>query len=249
MLYAVCCVLYAVCYMMYAICCMLYAVCCVLYAVCGMRYDVCCMMYAVCCMMYDVTPEGAIVFTGYPGQAGGTGLISTLFGNYNPSGRLTQTFYRQEYMTEVSFFDMHFRPGEENPGRGYRFYSGKNVVYPFGSGLSYTTFEYFWEVDKIVAYGLNDHFEVHVSVLVTNVGKVKGSETVLIYVIPPPNSMPGQPIRQLCQFSKVQLASQQQERMSFTLSEQDFSLAKGQMEVVHGSWMLQIGDSEQVVVV
>jgi hypothetical protein len=214
------------------------AFCRVAYCVCG-DVDV--------CRLYP----GAIVFTGYPGQAGGTGLVSTLFGSHNPSGRLTQTFYSQHYMSEVSFLDMGFRHGESNPGRGYRFYNGSSVVYPFGAGLSYTTFEYVWEVEKIVEYGVNDDLVVYISVLVSNVGAVAGCETVLVYLTAPPNSVPGQPLRQLHEFAKLQIASQQQETVIFSLTEADFSLATGggEMEVVHGSWTISIGDIEQVVVV
>jgi beta-glucosidase len=154
-------------------------------------------------------------------------------------------------MNEVSFFDMNFRPGANNPGRGYRFYTGEGVVYPFGAGLSYTTFVYDWAIEKILAYGLSDALVVLVTVEVTNVGEMTGSDTVLVFLVPPPDSIQGQPIQQLRQFEKVNLDSKKQEMISFSLTERDFSLAnmEGQMEVIHGTWTIQIGDQEQEVTV
>lgn len=65
---------------------------------------------AVCLGQYKDDPRvGAILFVGYPGQAGGVGVSEVIFGEYNPSGRLTQTFYKQPFMDEVSFFDMGMR--------------------------------------------------------------------------------------------------------------------------------------------
>ena len=83
---------------------------------------------AVCLSNYkDDARVGAIIFAGYPGQAGGQGLVDVLFGKVAPSGRLSQTFYSEEYLREVSFYDMGMRPSESSPGRGYRFYKGKLV--------------------------------------------------------------------------------------------------------------------------
>jgi xylan 1,4-beta-xylosidase len=65
---------------------------------------------AVCLAQYADDPRvGAIIFVGYPGQAGGVGVSDVIFGEYNPSGRLTQTFYKEPFMEEVSFFDMGMR--------------------------------------------------------------------------------------------------------------------------------------------
>mmetsp|Transcript_13222 Transcript_13222/g.21646 ORF Transcript_13222/g.21646 Transcript_13222/m.21646 type:complete len:516 (+) Transcript_13222:207-1754(+) len=208
---------------------------------------------AVCLNAYRNDPRvGAIIFTGYPGQAGGTGLVDALFGQYNPSGRLSQTFYSQKYMNEVSFFDMNFRPGDSNPGRSYRFYTGENVEYPFGHGLSYTQFEYQVEVEKIVEYGLGDAVVAYVNVLVKNVGKVAGADTVLVYLRPPAESgVTGQPIRLLKQFEKFSLSSGAEDVFSFSLSEDDFSLADsdGGVSVVHGTWELEVGDVQKDIVI
>uniref|UniRef100_A0A0E0MER2 Fibronectin type III-like domain-containing protein n=1 Tax=Oryza punctata TaxID=4537 RepID=A0A0E0MER2_ORYPU len=83
---------------------------------------------------------GAILWAGYPGQAGGLAVAKVLFGDHNPSGRLPVTWYPEEF-TKVPMTDMRMRadPATGYPGRSYRFYQG-NPVYRFGYGLSYSKF-------------------------------------------------------------------------------------------------------------
>ncbi|KAF7100995.1 hypothetical protein CFC21_102406 [Triticum aestivum] len=95
---------------------------------------------------------GAIVWAGYPGQAGGLAIAKVLFGEHNPSGRLPVTWYPEEYM-RVPMTDMRMRadPATGYPGRSYRFYRGP-VVYKFGYGLSYSRFS-----RRLAASGLAGH--------------------------------------------------------------------------------------------
>nr|CAB3489747.1 unnamed protein product [Digitaria exilis] len=83
---------------------------------------------------------GAILWAGYPGQAGGLAIARVLFGDHNPSGRLPVTWYPEEF-TKIPMTDMRMRadPATGYPGRSYRFYQG-DTVYKFGYGLSYSTF-------------------------------------------------------------------------------------------------------------
>ncbi|GFQ08184.1 beta-d-xylosidase 1 [Phtheirospermum japonicum] len=83
----------------------------------------------------------AILWVGYPGQAGGTAIADVLFGTTNPGGKLPMTWYTQNYLAKVPMTDMRMHPSRGYPGRTYRFYKGK-VVYSFGFGLSYTKFKY-----------------------------------------------------------------------------------------------------------
>ncbi|CAK9176754.1 unnamed protein product [Ilex paraguariensis] len=87
---------------------------------------------------------GAILWVGYPGQAGGDAIAQVLFGDYNPGGRSPFTWYPQEYADQVSMTDMNMRANATRnfPGRTYRFYTGKSI-YEFGHGLSYSTFSKF----------------------------------------------------------------------------------------------------------
>ncbi|GJV37686.1 beta-D-xylosidase 1-like protein [Tanacetum coccineum] len=82
-----------------------------------------------------------IIWAGYPGQAGGTAIADVLFGTTNPGGKLPMTWYPQEYLAKVPMTNMGMRadPAHNYPGRTYRFYKGP-VIYPFGHGLSYTSF-------------------------------------------------------------------------------------------------------------
>jgi beta-D-xylosidase 4 len=83
-----------------------------------------------------------ILWVGYPGQAGGDAIAQTIFGDYNPGGRLPSTWYPQDFVTKVPMTDMNMRPDLATgyPGRTYRFYTGE-TVYDFGYGLSYTSFQ------------------------------------------------------------------------------------------------------------
>uniref|UniRef100_A0A0D9XRJ2 Fibronectin type III-like domain-containing protein n=1 Tax=Leersia perrieri TaxID=77586 RepID=A0A0D9XRJ2_9ORYZ len=83
---------------------------------------------------------GAILWAGYPGQAGGLAIAKVIFGDHNPSGRLPVTWYPEEF-TKIPMTDMRMRadPAIGYPGRSYRFYQG-NPVYKFGYGLSYSSF-------------------------------------------------------------------------------------------------------------
>ncbi|VFQ83454.1 unnamed protein product [Cuscuta campestris] len=83
----------------------------------------------------------AILWAGYPGQAGGAAIADILFGAINPGGKLPMTWYPQEYVDKVPMTNMEMRASSGGyPGRTYRFYKGK-VVFPFGAGHSYTRFK------------------------------------------------------------------------------------------------------------
>ncbi|OEL16116.1 putative beta-D-xylosidase 2 [Dichanthelium oligosanthes] len=87
---------------------------------------------------------GAILWAGYPGGEGGNAIADVIFGRYNPGGRLPLTWYKNKYIEQIPMTSMEFRPVAKHgyPGRTYKFYSGPEVLYPFGYGLSYTKFLY-----------------------------------------------------------------------------------------------------------
>ena len=148
----------------------------------------------------------AIVQAWYPGQAAGTAISEVLFGDYNPGGRLPVTFYHS--VDDLPPFEEYAMAG-----RTYRFFDGP-VLFPFGHGLSYTTFAYDSlrvSSDTLVAEG-----EVTVRVNVSNIGKRSGDEVVQLYV-QHPKSRVVRPRLDLRGFKRITLAAGQTRTVEFKL--------------------------------
>jgi beta-glucosidase len=143
----------------------------------------------------------AIVELWYPGQAGGTALADVLFGDYNPAGRLPVTFYKSE--DQLPPFDDY-----SMKGRTYRYFEGE-PLYPFGYGLSYTTFTY---RNLRAPDAARAGSPVQVTVEVENSGKRDGEEVVQLYV-----KHPGV-VRELQGFERVPLRAREKKTVSFTVS-------------------------------
>jgi beta-glucosidase len=142
----------------------------------------------------------AIVELWYPGQAGGTALADVLFGDYNPAGRLPVTFYKSE--DQLPAFDDY-----SMKGRTYQYFEGE-PLYPFGYGLSYTTFTYAG-LKAPSAARVGD--PVKVSVEVRNSGKRDGEEVVQLYV-----KHPGV-VRELQGFERVALRAGERKTVEFAI--------------------------------
>lgn len=187
---------------------------------------------------------GAIVWAGYIGQNAGQAIADVLFGNYNPSGRLTQTFYENSYVNQVSIQDMNMRPIFGSPGRTYRFFTGE-PVYPFGYGLSYTSFEYTFPSQNQIQISHLANVCTNVTLNVVNVGQRTGDHSVLWFLAPPNAGLSGRPIKRLVDFEKIHNTLPFQPRESrICLRSDTFKLAndKGEFEVVLGEWVLMVGD-------
>ncbi|CAF0790958.1 unnamed protein product [Adineta steineri] len=165
----------------------------------------------------DSNECASLIWMGYAGQSGGLALANVMFGVYNPGGRLPITIYPESYVNAVSMFDMQMRPSSTNPGRTYKFYTGK-AIFEFGDGLSYTTFDYSWSNDSLVSkFSIqslmkNNYNEKNVvghpyRVNITNTGMVAGDDVVLAYVIPPQKTFNDQtpPLKKLFGFERVHL--------------------------------------------
>jgi len=152
----------------------------------------------------------AIIWAGYPGMFGGKAIADVIFGSFNPSGRLTQTFYFGNYSNEILMDDMNMRKNDSTNtlvGRGYRYYSG-NVVYPFGAGMSYTTFN----CDN--AKEENGKIEVNVK----NNGKYEGAAVVLVYFVPDNAGKNGVELKRLIAFGRTdQINIGSQQRLSMPI--------------------------------
>lgn len=194
---------------------------------------------------------GAIIWAGYIGQSAGEAIADVLFGNYNPSGRLTQTFYANSYLDEVIKQDMNMRPVNGSTGRTYRFYEGE-PVFSFGFGLSYTTFRYsFSSIDDIQISQLSSEC-TDIGLIVENVGQRTGDHSVLWFVAPPNAGQRGRPIKNLREFAKLHdILPSQSVESHICLSPHMFQLAneEGEFEAVLGEWSLLVGNLTKRIVV
>ena len=158
----------------------------------------------------------AILLAGYPGQQGGNAVADVLFGDYNPAGRLPVTYYKS--IDQIPAFENY-----DMEGKTYRFFR-QDPLYPFGFGLSYTSFSYSNLVlpEKVIAGQ-----PVKVKVTVTNVGRVAGDEVVQLYLNDEKATTP-RPIRQLEGFERVSLDPGEREEVEFTLGPRQFSIINNQ---------------------
>jgi beta-glucosidase len=153
----------------------------------------------------------AIVEAWYPGQAGGDAIADVLFGDYNPAGRLPVTFYRSADQLPA-FTDYRMA------GRTYRYFSG-DPLYPFGYGLSYTTFEY---RNLHLPAKANSGEPIAVSVEVRNTGQIAGEEVVELYVKHIGAAVPA-PLIALEGFTRVSLQPGESRTVNFTLAPRQLS--------------------------
>lgn len=156
----------------------------------------------------------AIVEAFYPGMRGGQAIADVLFGHYNPSGRLPYTIHKKEFVDQISMADMSMTNAT---GRTYRCFRGE-VVYPFGYGLSYTTFEY--ETSELVGDRTEDGGPKY-RVRVTNTGKMDGDTSVLAYLSlkqDKGNSDYSCPLSQLFAFEKIHLKPGESKELFFSAS-------------------------------
>ena len=186
----------------------------------------------------------------YPGQENGNAVANVLLGTVNPSGKLPITFPKR-LEDNPAFINASY-PGsrEVNYGEGifvgYRFYDKKAIepLFPFGFGLSYTTFEYGKvKAPKKVKAGQ----PLEVSVTVTNTGKVAGKEIVQLYVADLQSSLP-RPPKELKGFVKIELQPGESQVVTFTLDQRALSFYdpyKKQWVAEPGEFELLIGASAQ----
>ena len=167
----------------------------------------------------------AILTAGYPGQEGGHAVADVLFGDYNPAGRLPVTYYKS--VDQLPSFDEY-----DMDNRTYRYFEGE-PLYPFGYGLSYTTFMY---SDLQVPEKVRTGEKVVVKVKVTNTGKTEGDEVVQLYIHDEEASTP-RPIVQLEGFQRIHLNPGESKTVEFTLEPRQFSIIDDSGErVIESGW-------------
>ncbi len=148
----------------------------------------------------------AIVNAWYPGEKGGTAVAEVLFGQYSPAGRLPLTYYRS--LDDLPPFDDY-----DITKRTYKYFEGP-ILYPFGHGLSYTSFRY-------SDLQVEDHGEtVDVSLTLKNTGRMAGDEVVQVYTRLPQYEGKA-PIKELRGFRRVHLKKGQSQRVTIPLRRED----------------------------
>jgi beta-glucosidase len=176
----------------------------------------------------------AILEAWYPGEEGGAAVAETLSGKNNPAGRLPVTFYTGiEQLPPFEDYAMK--------GRTYRYFEGK-PLYPFGFGLSYTTFSYGdLTLPKNV---INAGDPLTAEVMITNTGKLAGDEVAQLYLSFP--NVPGAPLRALRGFKRVHLRAGESQRVHFELKERDLSMVSeaGEPIIAEGKYSVSIGGGQ-----
>ena len=173
----------------------------------------------------------AILQAWYPGEAGGTAVAGALAGDFSPAGRLPVTFY--ESVTDLPPFDSYAMKG-----RTYRYFTGA-ALYPFGYGLSYTTFRYANARASVAQDG-----SVRISADVTNTGDTASDEVAQVYLTH--RGVDQAPLRELKGFSRVHLKPHATKAVEFKLSTRDVSVvdAGGARKIVPGNVEVWIGGGQ-----
>ena len=203
----------------------------------------------------------AVVEAWYPGQDDGTAIASVLFGDIDPSGHLPETFPTS--LSEIPTASPTQFPGvggrvdySEGLDVGYRWYDAKNVtpLFPFGYGLSYTTFSFSHLTvtpgsvtnrtsGPDAQQGQNGRL-ARVSARITNTGSVRGSDVMQLYVGDP--KVAGEPPRQLEGFHRVTLQPGKSQTVTFTVTGRElsyFNTTANGWTLPNGQYSLYVGDS------
>jgi beta-glucosidase len=210
-----------------------------------------------------------LLHTYYPGQEGGTAVAEVLFGKHNPEGKLPVSFDRSwdenpsaSYYYPIKGADtkLHFTENGKPPVErviphvkyddrlmvGYRYWTttGKHPLFPFGFGLSYTTFSFTnLQVSSIAVAGST----VPVTFDVANTGSVAGAEVAQLYVSDP-SAKVGRPERELKGFEKVRLAPGERKQVTINLDARAFSYwdsAAHKWTIDPGKFVIRVGDSSE----
>ena len=184
------------------------------------------------------------------GQAVGEAAVRVLFGDVNPSGHLPETFpLKLEDNPSYLYYGGEGNRTEYREGVfvGYRYYDKKkmDVLFPFGHGLSYTTFA--WSDLKLSRKGIKDTDTLKVTAVVTNTGKRAGKAVAQLYV-GDVESTPLRPLRELKGFQKVFLKPGESKKVAFTLDKRSFAYWNEEIHDWHvetGAFTIEIGDSSR----
>ncbi|WP_339917165.1 glycoside hydrolase family 3 C-terminal domain-containing protein [Yeosuana marina] len=176
----------------------------------------------------------AVLFVWYPGEEGGTAVADILFGNVSPSGRLPITFPKS--LDQLPPFEDY-----SMKGRTYK-YMNEDPLYPFGFGLSYTTFNYNGLKPSKTIISKNENIKLQVKV--TNSGKVKSDEVTQVYISDLKASVVV-PNFQLIKTKRITLEPSESKNLEFELMPKDFEIVKndGSRTIESGDFKIYVGGS------
>jgi beta-glucosidase len=177
----------------------------------------------------------ALIFAWYPGEQGGNAIADILFGNENPSGRLPITFYKS--VDDLPPFDEY-----SMQDRTYRFFKG-DPLFPFGHGLSYTTFEY--RDFNLTENGSVKQETIDLEFTLKNTGNKPGEEVVQVYV-KKPHQHGQMPVKSLVSFKRVELAGGSETKVVVTIEASELSswdVKTQKMVITPGEYYFEIGAS------
>lgn len=185
------------------------------------------------------------------GQAVGGAVVDVLYGDVNPSGKLPETLpLKLEDNPSYIFYSGEGDKVEYREGVfvGYRYYDKKKmeVLFPFGHGLSYTSF--LFSNLKVSQKRMDDTEELQVTVEVKNTGHCAGKEVVQLYVAAPEDGEVIRPVRELRGFEKVELAPGERKTVSFRLGRRAFAYYDTEISdfrVPTGEYRIEIGRSSR----
>lgn len=198
-------------------------------------------------LIFDWTADNmpTIVYTWWLGSEAGNAIADVLFGDYNPSGKLPMTFPRSE--GQIPIYYNHFNTGRPSVNEDKIYKSAyidlpTTPKFPFGFGLSYTTFDY--SGLKLSKKAMKNSETIQVSVTIKNSGKVAGEEVVQLYLRDKVGSVV-RPIIELKDFQKIKLNAGESKTIQFTIDNQKLSFYNQKLEFVSepGDFDLMIGSS------
>lgn len=191
-------------------------------------------------MDWEVENIPAIIETWYAGQAQGSAIADVLFGDYNPGGKLPVTWYLSEDdLPHIGDYDI-------TKGRTYWFFD-KPVIYPFGYGLSYTSFDIENLELSTSSLTMSQDIDFSARVTIQNTGDVAGDEVAQLYIMDIESEVI-QPKKRLKRFKRVSLKPGESKTLTFNLSQEDFQYWKETDKdwgIEPGEFEIQLGVSSE----
>ena len=189
-------------------------------------------------LTWEAENATALLQAWFGGHEFGPALADVLFGNYNPSGKLTMTFPRN--VGQVPIYYNYKRTGRPQPGNEFQKFTSNYLdvsndpLYPFGYGLSYTTFSY--SDIQLSSQEMTPAQTIRATVNVTNTGNVDGEEVVQFYIYDPVSSVT-QPVKKLKGFQKISLKPGETKPVTFAITVEELKFFNNDLK-----WVAEPGD-------